>query len=216
MGLELYGRKDSINVQKVMWLLGELGVEYTQIEKGGDFGGLDDEDFQALTPFGLVPVLKDGDFAVAESNAILRYLAVTQPGGEAFYPDDPKLRATIDMWMDFGSSSMFREFMQVFVGVVKTPPKERKMGQIGIASRRFQMHTLKIGQTLDEQAFITGNKLTLADIATGVYMFRFYSLPLIKRQSQGRVEAWFTRLHKRPAYVENVEPDFRHMFVGAQ
>lgn len=215
MGLELYGRKDSINVQKVMWFLGELGVEYTQIEKGGEFGGLDDEDFQALTPFGLVPVLKDGDFAVAESNAILRYLALTQPGGEAFYPNDPKLRATIDMWMDFGSSSMFGEFIKVFSGIVRTPVKDRKMGQIVIAARRFQMHTLKIGQTLDNQSFITGNQPTLADIATGVYMFRFFSLPLIKRQSQARVEAWFTKLHKRPAYAENVETDFRHMFVNS-
>lgn len=215
MGLELYGRKDSINVQKVMWFLGELGVEYTQIEKGGEFGGLDDEDFQALTPFGLVPVLKDGDFAVAESNAILRYLALTQPGGEAFYPNDPKLRATIDMWMDFGSSSMFGEFIKVFSGIVRTPVKDRKMGQIVMAARRFQMHTLKIGQTLDNRAFIVGNQPTLADIATGVYMFRFFSLPLIKRQSQSRVEAWFTKLHKRPAYAENVETDFRHMFVNS-
>jgi len=215
MGLELYGRKDSINVQKVMWLLAELGVEYTHIEKGGEFGGLNDDDFLAMNPFGLVPVLKDGDFTLAESNAILRYIAQTQPGGEAFYPSDPKIRSTIDMWMDFGSISVFREFINLFTQVVRTPPKERKMGHISITTRRFQALTLLIGKGLGEKPFLTGDTPTLADISTGVYMFRFYSLPVIKRQTQGRVEAWFTKLHKRPAYAESVGTDFRHMFAKA-
>lgn len=213
MGLELYGRKDSINVQKVMWLLAELGVEYTQIEKGGKFGGLDSEEFQAMTPFGLVPVLKDGDFTLSESNAILRYLAQTQPGGEAFYPADPKQRAIIDMWMDYGATTLFPEFVKVFSQIVRTPPKDRKMNLVGMAARRFQMGTLNIGKTLGENPWVMGETLTLADMATGVYMYRFMTMPLIKRQTQGRVEAWSVRLQQRPAYAETVGVDYRHMFA---
>ncbi len=213
MALELYGRKDSINVQKVMWLLAELGTDYTHIEKGGSFGGLDDEDFKQMTPFGLVPVLKDGDFTVSESNAILRYLAQTQPGGEAFYPADPQIRATIDMWMDFGSQSLYPEFIKIFSQIVRTPPKDRKMNVVSIATRRFQVCTRLIGGLLEDRPWIAGNNLTLADMATGVYMFRFTTLPVIKRVEQGRVQAWAVRMQGRKAYMDTVGADYRHMFV---
>ena len=58
-----------------------------------------------------------------------------------------------------------------------------------------------------------GETLTLADMATGVYMYRFMTMPLIKRQTQGRVEAWSVRLQQRPAYAETVGVDYRHMFA---
>ena len=108
MALQLFGRKDSVNVQKVMWLLAELNLDHEQIEKGGKFGGLDEPAFLAMNPAGRVPVLLDGDHAVFESNAILRYLATTQPGGEAFYPADPALRGKIDAFMDFALGTLPR------------------------------------------------------------------------------------------------------------
>lgn len=215
MGLVLYGRKDSINVQKVMWLLAELNLDYEHIEKGGSFGGLEDDDFKALTPFGRVPVLQDGDFSLAESNAILRYLASTQPGGEAFYPADPKLRGQIDMWMDFGSNALFPDFVTLFTQIVKTASKDRRMNVAAMAARRFQMSTLLIGQSLQQNDWITGDTITLADLACGVYMYRFFALPNVKRQSQARVEGWTNRLFARRAYKQQVATDFGHMFVGS-
>ena len=213
MALELYGRKDSVNVQKVMWLLAELGVEFEQIEKGGQFGGLDQEDFQAMTPFGRVPVLKDRDFTISESNAILRYIAMTQPGGEAFYPADPKVRATIDMWMDFGSQTLFPDFVTMFMQMVKTLPKDRRQNVVAITNRRFQTNLLAIGQTLDDREWIVGDSMTLADMACGVYMYRYHALQGIKKQKQARVEAWTNRMFARPAYKSQVGVDFSHMFV---
>jgi glutathione S-transferase len=38
--LTIWGRRSSFNVQKVMWLVGEIGVEHRHIEVGGRFGGL--------------------------------------------------------------------------------------------------------------------------------------------------------------------------------
>ena len=214
MALELFGRKDSVNVQKVMWLLGELGVDYEHTEKGGSFGGLDDDDFRAMTPFARVPVLKDGDFTLSESNAILRYLAVTQDGGEAFYPADPKQRAKIDMWMDFGNVTIFPEFITLFQQVVRVPAKDRRMNIINMANRRFQAATLTVGSQLGDNPWITGENLTLADIAIGTYMYRYYSMPMIKRSKQARTEGWVARLQKREAYDRSVATDYRHMFAG--
>ena len=213
MALKLFGRKDSVNVQKVMWLLAELNLDYEQIEKGGKFGGLDEPAFLAMNPAGRVPVLLDGDHAVFESNAILRYLATTQPGGEAFYPADPALRGMIDAHMDFALGTLYPDFVSLFMGVVKTAPAKRNAKTIAIAARRFQGNMLTVGQILGDGNWLVGNSITLADIAVGAFMFRFYALPVIKRHKQARVEGWTNRLLKREAHKTTMGVNFSHMFV---
>jgi len=213
MALQLFGRKDSVNVQKVMWLLAELNLDYEQIEKGGKFGGLDEPAFLAMNPAGRVPVLLDGDHAVFESNAILRYLATTQPGGEALYPADPALRGKIDAYMDFALGTLYPDFVSLFMGVVKTSPAKRNAKAIAIATRRFQGNMLTVGQTLGDRTWLVGDSMTLADIAVGAFMFRFYALPVIKRQKQARVAGWTQELLEREAHKATMGVNFSHMFV---
>jgi hypothetical protein len=57
--LKVWGRRSSFNVQKVMWLIGELGLAHEHIDAGGAFGGLDTPDFLAMNPHGRVPVIRD-------------------------------------------------------------------------------------------------------------------------------------------------------------
>jgi len=57
--LKIWGRRNSINVQKVMWAVGELGLPHEHIDAGGPFGGLDTEEFGALNPNRRVPVIDD-------------------------------------------------------------------------------------------------------------------------------------------------------------
>ena len=66
--LKVWGRRSSFNVQKVMWLLGELSLAHEHTEVGGKFGGLDDPSFLAMNPHGRVPVLRDDDAIVWESH----------------------------------------------------------------------------------------------------------------------------------------------------
>ena len=73
--IRIWGRKNSINVQKVMWAVGEVGVKYERIDAGGAFGKTKDPDYIKMNPNSLVPVLQDGDLTMWESNAIVRYLA---------------------------------------------------------------------------------------------------------------------------------------------
>lgn len=75
--LELWGRSSAFNVQKVLWLLDELGLAFRHTDAGGAAGGLDTPAFRALNPHGRVPVLRDGGTVVWESHSILRYLAAT-------------------------------------------------------------------------------------------------------------------------------------------
>src|SRR5215510_4048795 len=70
--LTIYGRKSSFNLQKVMWLVAELGIAHNHVELGGSFGGLDTAEFLAMNPHGRVPVMDDSSIVVWESHAILR------------------------------------------------------------------------------------------------------------------------------------------------
>jgi glutathione S-transferase len=100
--LTVWGRRSSFNVQKVMWLVGELQLPHQHIEAGGRFGGLDDPAFLQMNPHGRVPVLRDGDTTVWESHAILRYLAARY-GDERFWSAVPADRSQADRWMDCGA-----------------------------------------------------------------------------------------------------------------
>ncbi|WP_244300610.1 glutathione S-transferase N-terminal domain-containing protein, partial [Achromobacter aegrifaciens] len=73
--LTIWGRRSSFNVQKVLWLAGELGLEYEHVLAGGEHGLRDTAEFRAMNPHGKVPLLRDGATTVWESHAILRYLA---------------------------------------------------------------------------------------------------------------------------------------------
>jgi glutathione S-transferase len=90
--LKVWGRRSSFNVQKVLWLIGELGLAHEHIPAGGDFGRLDEPSFRALNPHGRVPVIEDGDLAVWESHAILRYLAARHDRS-GLWSADPAERA---------------------------------------------------------------------------------------------------------------------------
>ena len=72
--IKVLGRKNSINVQKVMWCVAELGIKVKREDIGLQFGGNNTIEYLTKNPNGLVPTLEDGDFTLWESNTIVRYL----------------------------------------------------------------------------------------------------------------------------------------------
>jgi glutathione S-transferase len=125
--LTVYGRKSSFNVQKVMWLVGELGIAHRHVELGGAFGGLDAPEFRAINPHGRVPVVVDDETTVWESHAILRYLAARYGIG-TFWSEDAAARAQWERWMDWTQTSLQPDFLTgVFWGFYRTPAAQRDM-----------------------------------------------------------------------------------------
>ena len=205
--LRIWGRRNSANVQKVLWLAAELGVDYQHVPAGGNFGGLDEPSFRALNPHGRVPVLQDGDFAIWESHSILRYLAA-QYGDGSLWPADPPARAQLDEWMDWAQTTFQPDFLNgVFWGYYRTPEAQRNWPAIEKSVKRCAAHIALIDKILAQRLFLGRDSFSLADIPLGTLMYRYYELD-IERPEAEHVQAWFGRLKQRPAYQEQVMTAF--------
>jgi glutathione S-transferase len=201
--IKIWGRRSSFNVQKVLWLVGELGLAHEHVPAGGSFGRLDEPAFRSLNPHGRVPVLQDGDGAVWESHAILRYLAAQYSPGR-FWAADPARRARIDGWMDWSQTALQPAFLTgVFWGYYRTPEAQRNEPAIRNSLDRCAGYFRLLDSMLAMQPFLMGDTLSLADIPVGTHLYRYFELD-IERPSLPHLEAWYRRLQQRPAYCEHV------------
>ena len=200
--LRVWGRRGAFNVQKVLWLIGELGLDHEHIDAGGKAGGLDDPDFVAMNPAGRVPVIDDGGRIVWESHTILRYLAARH-GAESLWPGDPAERSEADRWMDWSQTSLQPAFMDLFWGFYRTPEDKRDWLAIARALERCRACYRLLDAQLGERAHLAGDAFSLADIPAGTSLYRYHELD-IERPPLPHVAAWYERLAGRPAYREHV------------
>ncbi len=208
--ITLWGRRNSINVQKVLWTLDELGLAFDHIDAGGDAGGLDDPAFRALNPHGRVPVLRDGETAIWESNTIVRYLCAAY-APDRFCPTAPAPRAAAEAWMDWGLATLQPAIMGLFWGFYRTPAAQRDAER----NRQFAAQAAAAMVTLDawlaERRFVAGAGFSMADFPVGTLMHRYFGME-ISRPPTPHVDAWRGRLAERAAYRLNVMQPFDELF----
>jgi glutathione S-transferase len=193
-----------------MWLIGELELPYRHVNLGGGFGGLDDPAFLAMNPHGRVLVIKDEAATVWESHTILRYLAARYGRGR-FWSDDPAARATVEGWMDWSQTTLQQDFLTgIFWGFFRTPAEQRNWPAIKVALSRCEVDFRKVDRLLEGRRFLLGETLSLADIAAGTSLYRFFELE-IERPSLPQVERWYGRLQERAAYREHVMIPFEEL-----
>ena len=197
--LRLWGRTNSSNVMKVLWLLDELGLQAERIDAGGQFGKTDTAEYRAMNPLGLVPTLQDDGFALFESNAIMRYLCNAHAPASPFYPTAPKARGEVDAWLDFQQTALNRPQSVVFAGLVRTPPDQRDNAAISAAMDEAGRIWGIVNGRLTSRPFIAGETPTLADIAFGVHAHRWFVMPIARPDCE-HLHAWYQRLLERPAY----------------
>src|SRR4051812_35578887 len=168
----IWGRANSVNVQKVLWCAEELGITYERIDAGMAFGRNTEPEYLAMNPNGRVPTLVEGDFVLWESNSIMRYLALTRGQGSPIYPADPKRRAGIDRWLDWTLSTVQPVDRPVFWALVRTPPEKRDMAAIQKDADAEAVVWRMADTQLAGQDFMEG-EFSLADIAVGAYARRW-------------------------------------------
>jgi glutathione S-transferase len=200
--LKIYGRKNSINVQKVLWTVAEIGLDHERIDAGMAFGVVNEPWFRALNPNGLVPTIDDDGAVVWESNAIVRYLAAKYAPGKLI-PTDPAARANVEMWMDWQQSTIMPGLGPVFLGLIRTPPEKRDMTAIRAGEESVLKGLRMLDQHLAHRAHIAGDHLTVADIPLGAAAYRWYALP-IQRPALPHLRKWYERLVPRPGFAEHI------------
>jgi len=207
--IELWGRSNAYNVQKPRWLLAELDINYQLHDIGSCAGDLETPEFLKLNPQARIPVLQHGDAVVWESNSILRYLA-NSFAACALYPDDPLQRSRVERWMDWELASLQPAFIDLFWGYFRTPPAARDQKAIASAQRQCRVHFAALDHELREQPFLGGDLLSLADIACGVCLFRYFNMGLPVEQPR-HVMRWYRQLSQRKAFRHTIMQPFAEL-----
>jgi glutathione S-transferase len=200
--LRILGRPNSYNVQKVLWLLDEMGMPFTLELYGLEHGGNHTPEYKKLNPNEVVPTLIEDDFVLWESNAILRYLA-GKPGGERFLPADPRDRARGDRWLDWALTTLTGCVNVAFRELIRTKPEKRDIAALSKAVADSNRAMAMLDRYLGETPYTGGANFSIGDIPVGILAYRFFELP-IERQRLPHLEAWYGRLCERPVYQKRV------------
>ena len=200
--LVVWGRKNSVNVQKVLWCCEEIGLEYERKEAGGAFGVVNTPEYRSINPNRLVPTIDDDGVVLWESNAVVRYLAAKYGAG-GLWPDDLAPRADADRWMDWQQTTLWPALRPVFFGLIRTPPEQRDARAI----EESRLKTADLLGILDyylaSRAFVAGDVFTMGDIPLGCAIWRWMALP-IERPARPNVQRWFDALSQRSAFKSAV------------
>jgi len=198
MTLRVLGRTSSINVRKVLWTCAELDLHFEHVEN--------DPGLLAMNPNRLVPVIRDGDFVLWESNSICRYLA-RKSSHAALYPDDAQARALVEQWMDWQVTELNSAWRYSFYGIVRRSPAHQDAAQISRSvdawngcMRLLDAHFAAGGQ------FITGEFFTLADVVIGLSTHRWLHSPIDKPHLDA-LHGYYQRLSVRPAFRAHVHAE---------
>ncbi len=196
----IYGRANSSNVRKLLWLCEEIGQsDYERLDYGRGYKPCSSPEYMALNPNMVVPTLVDGDLVIWESNTQLRYLAAKH-GPEDIYPADPARRARVEQWLDWQLTTAILGIRRLFQGLhVKDDAftgaegLEEAHGQATRSMEILDAHLAKSG------AYIAADTLTIADCALGMFVHRWFALP-IERRDFPALAAYYGRLKERAPF----------------
>ena len=194
--LRLLGRNTSGNVQKVIFLLEELGTPYTREDYGRQFNNTQDAAYLKLNPNGKVPTLVDGDTVIWESNTILRYLAAKHKK-DTLYPTELAARTEVERWMDWLLAAVNYQYVQVFKDSKKAANERAATFEADAKELAAQLSILD--GAMAGKAWVAGKDFTIADVALGPVMHRCLDFP-IALPALSNLKAWREKLKERPAF----------------
>jgi glutathione S-transferase len=183
VALTLYDFPTSGNARKVRLLLAELGLEFEHVPVPRARPRPDW--YLELNPFGGVPAIKDGDLVLAESQAILRYLA-TREGRNDLYPGDPAARARVDWALDAWTTSVFPRVFPLYRAVVaetrdddgKPHPEQADPEKVEQTLPGAREGFEAFERFVADDGTVVGGGFTLADCACGPVLLTVQGWPL--------------------------------------
>jgi glutathione S-transferase len=200
--LTVWGRNNSINVMKVLWVCDEIGIAYRRIDAGLQHGVVDTPEYRQMNPNGRIPTIDDDGFVLWESNAIVRYLAARHERDDLL-PGDPGERADIERWMDWATASLTVGMTPLFWQLIRTPPDQRDARVLAQATLDAERCMRLLDQHLASRDHLSAGRFTVADIPAAAFVQRWCSLPMT-RPSLPALEAYRQRMLLREPFRANV------------
>lgn len=196
--IKLYRSIISGHAHRAELFLSLLGLPYTAIDIDLRAGQQRGAEFLKLNPFGQVPVIDDDGVVVADSNAILVYLA-TKYGDESWLPRDAVGAARVQRWLS------------VAAGDIAFGPATARMGMRfgipvdmeGAARRAGRLFSIMEGE-LQERPWLCGAQPTIADVAGYSYIARAPEGG-ISLQPYPALRAWLARIEALPRFLPMIE-----------
>lgn len=162
--LTIYYHPISFPSLTVLFAAEAIGLSYERKVVDLQSGEQRSDAYKAINPFSRVPAISDGDFTLSETSAIIRYLARKQKS--SLYPADFGAQAKVDQWSEFVVHHIRMPVGRVQFNRVVAPMIGQEADE---KSLQFGLHMLEanlplIEQRLSENAFLCGDKMSLADV----------------------------------------------------
>ena len=192
-----------------LWALHELRLDYEHRPIGPRTGETQTEEFTRLNPRQKIPVLQDGDLTLAESAAIVNYLAERYGEPDGLMPTaGSEARARYDQWAFFVMMELDAHTLYI---IRKHRDLAHLYGESPTAIRAASEGFAK-QSAVAELEFADGREFLLGDRFTGVDIFLGTCLDWAVAYNEpigSRLAAYRERLHARPAYTRAVHANFR-------
>ncbi|MDC3107850.1 glutathione S-transferase [Paracoccaceae bacterium] len=198
--LTVYGRKSSANVQKVRWICSEGNLEFKTEIVGGKYGGLTSPEFIRLNPNSTIPVLKDSDFILYESNSIIKYIS---DKFDILRSDSQEKIALNNQWIDWSSSVFGLNCSHYTLHNILLPIDQRNTTLAIEAKRKIYSCFELLNKQLEKTNYLLDNELSLADIPVGCWIHRCVVLGLEITEFKS-LEKLYVNLKERSAFRTEV------------
>ncbi len=199
--IQLYGRRNSINVQKVSWALCELNLEFKWHDEYGKFGKVNVENYEKINPQLIVPTLDHNGSIIKQSNAIVRFLY--RKYTDVYESSKEENIAIAESWMEFQTTDLQLNMTPIFWGLVRNPPEDRDQELIDkniiLLNKKFEI----FDKFLEDHEYILNNKFGMSDIIMGAASYRYLSLP-IERPNLLNLKSWYNKISNRDCFKKNI------------
>ena len=189
---------------RIVWLMEELGLPY-QLEwfdRGED--GLAPPEYLALHPAAMAPVIKDGERVLAESTAIVQYIAHRYAAGRLTVAPNSEHYADYLYWLEFNNNAQCGFFVKAALDSVALGHDGGIIGKV--AQRRTEGLFGQMNDHLAGRAYLAGDEFTLADLMSG---FSVTTLPTLTGSNTidglTNVQRYAQRITQRPAWQKAMD-----------
>ncbi len=194
MTIRLFRHPISGHSHRAELMLSLLQLPFEMVEINLGQGEQKQPPHLARNPLGQIPVLEDGEVTIADSNAILVYLATRYDASGRWLPRDPVPAAQVQRWLGVASGPLVNGPATARVEVLFGRPRDP--ARSGISARLFEV----MENHLSDRSFLVGAEATIADVAMYTYTSHAPEGG-ISLSPYPHLRAWLSRIEALPGFV---------------